>query len=126
MTEYKSSSRLEIRKQCIDIAKEIKQLKAERDGAEDGSRMEKTVQNLSRIHSQDHLSLKSKNPFHLDEEQVDSLANTEERAFKRLPSQAQSRHASRQSTLNAEGRPSSFPYPSYPYPSPLPSYRGRQ
>jgi hypothetical protein len=40
--------------------------------------MEKTVQNLSRIHSQDHLSLKSKNPFNLDEEQrIDSLANTE-------------------------------------------------
>jgi hypothetical protein len=102
MTEYKSTSRLEIRKQCIDIAKEIKQLKAERDGLEDGSRMEKTVQNLSRIHSQDHLSLKSKNPFHLDEEQqVDGLANTEERAFKRLPSQIQSRYASRQSTQNA-------------------------
>lgn len=56
MYEYKSTSHPEIRKQCIDIAKEIKVLKTGRDS----SLGNKTVQMLSRQQSNEYLSMRSK------------------------------------------------------------------
>lgn len=56
MHEYKSTSHPEIRKQCIDIAKEIKILKTGRDS----SLGNKTVQMLSRQQSNDFFSIRSK------------------------------------------------------------------
>ena len=56
MYEYKSTSHPEIRKQCIDIAKEIKVLKTGRDS----SLGNKTVQMLGRQQSNEYLSMRSK------------------------------------------------------------------
>jgi hypothetical protein len=62
MHEYKSNNRPEIRKQCIDIAKEIKFLKVDSKKAitDANLRVEKTVQQLSRQQSNEYLSIRSK------------------------------------------------------------------
>lgn len=57
MHEYKSTSHPEIRKQCIDIAKEIKILKTGRDSSLGNN---KTVQMLNRQQSNDYFSIGSK------------------------------------------------------------------
>jgi hypothetical protein len=76
--------------------------------------MEKTVENLSRIQSNEYLSVKSKNSknlFQFEDDRREIMQSTDERAFARNPSQTQSRFPSRRNTYNSKDRPSSFRQP---------------